>query len=212
MVVGKYRRKTLQFSDKRVKLMNEILNGIRIIKFYAWEKPFSKHVDKHREDELKALTMLSYISAIGFSLILLSVPVIQPVIVFATYVKINVEPLDAAKAFTTIALFNLMRFPFAFMPMGLLQLVQAMISIRRMEFYLQLPELVDYVENIPPPMKKKRGSRKSSVKKSVVDESSDVTDTKLTLVDINCLIKKGELVAVVGKVGSGKSSFLSLLL
>merc|ERR1719401_974209 len=113
-----------------------------------------------------------------------------------------------------------------------------------MEFYLQLPELVDYVENIPPPssddpeskeegsisiidgrfswldsdqykpppMKKKRGSRKSSVKKSVVDESSDVTDTKLTLVDINCLIKKGELVAVVGKVGSGKSSFLSLLL
>merc|ERR1712129_385573 len=119
-----------------------------------------------------------------------------------------------------------------------------MISIRRMEFYMQLSELVDYVENIPPPssddpeskeegsisivdgkfswldsnqytpppMKKKRGSRSPSVKKTVVDEASDVKDTKLTLVDINCLIKKGELVAVVGKVGSGKSSFLSSIL
>ena len=36
-VVGKMRRKVLKYSDLRVKMMNEILAGIRIIKFYAWE-------------------------------------------------------------------------------------------------------------------------------------------------------------------------------
>lgn len=35
-VVSKMRRKVLKYSDLRVKMMNEILNGIRIIKFYAW--------------------------------------------------------------------------------------------------------------------------------------------------------------------------------
>jgi hypothetical protein len=35
-VVSKMRLKVLKYSDLRVKMMNEILSGIRIIKFYAW--------------------------------------------------------------------------------------------------------------------------------------------------------------------------------
>jgi hypothetical protein len=69
--------------------MNEILNGIRIIKFYAWERPFGKEVGRIRQKELDALTRLAYTSAIGFSLILLSAPIIQPILVFLTYVAIN---------------------------------------------------------------------------------------------------------------------------
>jgi ATP-binding cassette subfamily C (CFTR/MRP) protein 1 len=76
-IVGKMRRKVLKYSDLRVKMMNEILSGIRIIKFYAWEKPFKKEVGMLREKELKALTNLAYVSAVGFSLILLSAPIIQ---------------------------------------------------------------------------------------------------------------------------------------
>lgn len=97
--------------------MNEILSGIRIIKQYAWERPFSKEVSELRGKELEALTKLAYTSAIGFSLILMSAPLIQPILVFLTYVSIQDEPLDATTAFTTVALFNIMRFPFAFMPM-----------------------------------------------------------------------------------------------
>lgn len=102
-------------------------------------------MDKVRESELKALTKLAYVSAIGFSLILLSAPILQPILVFLTYVSIQDKPLDAATAFTTVALFNIMRFPFAFMPMGLLQYIQSKISLRRIERYLQLPELPEYV-------------------------------------------------------------------
>lgn len=38
------RLKTAQMSDKRIGLMNEIIQGIQVIKMYAWEKPFGKLV------------------------------------------------------------------------------------------------------------------------------------------------------------------------
>jgi len=131
-------------------MMNEILAGIRIIKFYAWEKPFKKEVGELRDKELRALTTLAYVSAIGFSLILLSAPIIQPILVFLTYINVQDEPLTAATAFTTVALFNIMRFPFAFLPMGMLQFIQSRISLRRLGNYLQLPELEKYVVSEPP--------------------------------------------------------------
>ena len=61
--------------------------------------------------------MVAYIIAVGFTLILMAAPVIQPVLIFYTYIKKG-DSLTAATAFTTIALFNLMQFPFAFLPMG----------------------------------------------------------------------------------------------
>lgn len=244
-LLGKYRRKTLIYTDKRVKLMNEIMNGIRIIKFYAWEKPFQQEVDKYRKAELKALTKVAYVTAVGFSLILLSVPIIQPVIVFLTYTRISSVPLDAAKAFTTISLFNMMRFPMAFLPMGLLQYIQAKISIQRIEMYLLLPDLKPYVqEEVPEEItdEKSRECGSVTIKNgnfSWIDDNavgkfnSSVTDTKnarrsilkktlndsssngrkrMTLIDINITIEAGSLVAVVGSVGSGKSSLLSAIL
>jgi ABC-type multidrug transport system fused ATPase/permease subunit len=271
-IVSKMRRKVLKYSDLRVKMMNEILTGIRIIKFYAWEKPFGKEVGQLRQKELQALTNLAYTTAVGFSIILLSTPIIQPIIVFLTYVKIQDEPLTASTAFTTVALFNIMRFPFAFMPMGLLQYIQSKISLKRLERYLALPELANYVENDPHPdaptessmaksasitikngnfswidpdapevkpvqeekpkkekKKKRRGSTKnngedddkssknlsrsnSSVSLSSIGSGSTRGGGGITLQDINCEIESGSLVAIVGSVGSGKSSFLSAML
>lgn len=264
-IVSKQRREVLKYSDLRVKMMNEILSGIRIIKFYAWERPFGKEVGDLRGKELKALTKLAYTSAIGFSLILMAAPLIQPVLVFVTYVAIQDEPLTASTAFTTVALFNMMRFPFAFLPMGLLQYIQSKISLSRLERYLDLPELSEYVEPNPPPSateseaaygsitvngtfswvdpdagpvrpiqdekpKKVRKSKKKGRKSadeisssmhsinsggSRSSEATELTSSKgsvITLRDINCHIPSGSLVAVVGTVGSGKSSLLSAIL
>lgn len=264
-IVAKQRREVLKYSDLRVKMMNEILAGIRIIKFYAWERPFGKEVGGLRSNELAALTRLAYTSAIGFSLILMSAPIIQPILVFLTFVQIQSEPLDPATAFTTVALFNIMRFPFAFLPMGLLQYIQSRIALKRLERYLDLPELSKYVESSYPPdstelddPKRQLGSisicdgtfawvdpdakpirdiqedpkkmKKDSKKKSSDGESesdmrssahsgvsSTVSDCTpkgptVTLQDLNFTIEAGSLVAVVGIVGSGKSSLLSAIL
>jgi ATP-binding cassette, subfamily C (CFTR/MRP), member 1 len=284
-VVAKMRRKVLKYSDMRVKMMNEILTGIRIIKFYAWEKPFGKEVSRVRAHEMDALTKLAYTVAVGFSIILMSTPIVQPILVFVTYVNIQDAPLTAATAFTTVALFNLMRFPFAFMPMGLLQYIQSKISLKRLERYLTLPELNPYVVDTPPPdtpedspyaksgsitiqdgsfgwidpdgpeikpvqdeepskkkkqKKDRRKSRRKSTTTTATDEeakdeaamsasihsaiSSAYSEESgasgaagkgtgiITLQNITCQIKPSQLVAVVGAVGSGKSSLLSAIL
>merc|ERR1712127_685947 len=95
---------------------------------------------------MKALTKLSFTAAVGFSMIMLSAPIIQPILVFTTFVNIQDERLTASKAFTTVALFNIMRFPFAFLPMGMLQYIQSRISLGRINFLMELEELEDYVE------------------------------------------------------------------
>ena len=39
-----YKKKIMSnYTDLRIKIMNEILQGIRLIKFYVWEKPFKKN-------------------------------------------------------------------------------------------------------------------------------------------------------------------------
>ena len=123
LLLNQIRKLKVKVTDTRVKLMNEILSGIRVLKYYAWERAFSEKVDVVREEELQLLKQLAYVVAIGFTLISMSAPIVQPILIFFTYIKLG-NTLDAATAFTTISLFNVMQFPFAFLPMGLAQYSQ----------------------------------------------------------------------------------------
>lgn len=40
MFIGRLTGKLMNEKDKRVKLMSEIIRGIRVIKYYVWEKYF----------------------------------------------------------------------------------------------------------------------------------------------------------------------------
>ena len=42
------RGKTAKRTDERISLMNEIINGIKVIKMYAWESSFAKLIEKTR--------------------------------------------------------------------------------------------------------------------------------------------------------------------
>jgi hypothetical protein len=86
--------------------------------------------------------------AIGMSLILMSAPVIQPVLIFAVFTSAMNKSLDSATAFTTIALFNILRFPFAVMPMGFLQYMNCKVSSLRMSKFLAKKTLVSYLSEV----------------------------------------------------------------
>jgi ATP-binding cassette subfamily C (CFTR/MRP) protein 1 len=49
--------------DDRVKLMNEILTGIKVLKLYAWEKSFQNQIMKIRQEEIVILKKAAYLSA-----------------------------------------------------------------------------------------------------------------------------------------------------
>lgn len=259
-----YRKKLLILKDGRVKLMNEILAGIRIIKYYAWEIAFEGKVNEIRNRELGVLYYIALVVAVGFTLIFSSVPVVQPILVFFTYISLGNE-LTAAKAFTTIALFNVMQLPFIFLPMGLAQYSQSIVSCERMLKFFSNEELSYYVsdgsDGYQPESKPGEPSRPVIEMSDaevfwldLTDEQIDdgkaltvlagnekairsepqtyvMSDHKIddsmsidfnaqyplnrsihTLMDMNVRIMPGQLVAVVGSVGSGKSSFLSALL
>ena len=44
-----HRTKAIHWMDERVKVMNEVIAGMRVIKMYTWENSFSKWVRKIRK-------------------------------------------------------------------------------------------------------------------------------------------------------------------
>ena len=64
--------------------MNEILHGIRVIKFYAWEAHFSEKIDVLREGELKNLKGRKYLDAMCVYF-WATTPVLISILTFTTY-------------------------------------------------------------------------------------------------------------------------------
>lgn len=132
-------------TDKRVKFMNEILAGIRVIKYYAWEAAFKEKVEAIRFQELKYIKRIQYVFAVAFSLLFLATPIMLPVLVFFVFIKLGNE-LDSATAFTTIALFGLLQMPLLFLPIALVNYSQACVSMDRIKAFLVCTELDQYVQ------------------------------------------------------------------
>lgn len=141
--------KQMKYKDRRVKLMNEILNGMKVLKLYAWEPSFEKRVLDVRDDEIKALRTAAYLNA-GFSFIWTCAPYLISLSTFATYVLISPDNvLDAQKAFVSLSLFNIMRTPFTMLPMLVTSLVQTIVSVKRINKFMNSDEIVPSVDHDP---------------------------------------------------------------
>ncbi|XP_033956822.1 ATP-binding cassette sub-family C member 2 [Pseudochaenichthys georgianus] len=196
--------KSMKFKDKRLKIMNEILNGMKILKLYAWEPSFQKQVEDIREKELKVMKKFAYLSSISV-FVFNTAPALVSLATFAVFVGVSPSNiLTAEKAFTSISLFNLLRFPLAMLPMLIAAIVQMTVSKKRLEKFLGGEDLkTDVVLHDP--------SFNTAV--SVRDGSfAWERQSEPLLKNVSLDIKPGRLVAVVGAVGSGKSSLMSALL
>ncbi|XP_029140029.1 canalicular multispecific organic anion transporter 1 [Protobothrops mucrosquamatus] len=196
--------KNMNHKDERMKIMTEILNGIKILKFFAWELSFQKQVEKIRALELKGLLHFFHLQSVGI-FVFSCAPFLVSVATFAVYVMIDENNiLDAQKAFTSIALFNILRFPLAMFPLTLSSMVQVKVSTDRLERYLGSEDLNTSAiwHNSTPAC-----AVKFHEASFAWEQDSDVT-----VKDITLEIARGSLVAIVGSVGSGKSSLISAML
>ena len=55
------RKKGLKFTDKRVRIITEVLQGIRLIKFYAWEAFYVQQIGMLRTKEVQTIRMSAYV-------------------------------------------------------------------------------------------------------------------------------------------------------
>lgn len=127
--------------DKRTKLMNEILSGIKVLKLYAWETSFMRRIDNLRNKELESLRKQAWLS--GFMVFAFtSAPFLVSLASFATHVLSDpTNVLDANKAFVSLSLFNILKLPMAFLPMLVSFTAMFFVSLNRVNKYLRSDEL-----------------------------------------------------------------------
>uniref|UniRef100_A0A8C5II32 Canalicular multispecific organic anion transporter 2 n=1 Tax=Junco hyemalis TaxID=40217 RepID=A0A8C5II32_JUNHY len=195
----------MRYKDSRIKLMNEILGGIKVLKLYAWEPSFSEKVLEIRKNELKVLKKSAYLNSLS-TFAWISAPFLVALTTFAVYVSVDEKNiLDAEKAFVSLSLFNILKFPLSMLPQVISNIAQTSVSLKRIQQFLSHDEL-----------------NPNCVEKKVIAPGNAISvrnatfswgkELKPTLKDINMLIPSGSLVAIVGHVGCGKSSLVSALL
>ncbi|GAB0095977.1 multidrug resistance-associated protein 1 [Sergentomyia squamirostris] len=188
--------------DNRVKMMNEILSGMKVLKLYAWEPSFENNIKDIREQEMSVLLKMAYYSAGTFFAWTLA-PFLVSLACFTTYVFMDENhQLTATTVFMSLALLNILRMPMVMFPMIITMSMQAWVSITRINKFMNSEELnPDNVTHNP---------HKSAIK--VENGIFTWGEDDVTLKNINMEVSKGGLAAVVGPVGCGKSSLISALL
>uniref|UniRef100_A0A3P9QDA4 ATP-binding cassette sub-family C member 10 n=1 Tax=Poecilia reticulata TaxID=8081 RepID=A0A3P9QDA4_POERE len=212
-------KQMLKYKDNRVKLMTEILFGIRVIKFYNWEPHFTQKVAKYREQELAHLKNLKYLDAMCVYT-WAALPVVICVLTFVTYVLLG-HQLTAAKVFTTVALVGMLIMPLNAFPWVLNGILEAKVSLERIQRFFKLTnqDLEAYYTRVS-----SEDTDQTSVLLSratfswrlpdggeVGETGSEAGTGSLLLQNLNLHVAKGSLVVVVGKVGCGKSSLLAAI-
>ncbi|KAI9188630.1 P-loop containing nucleoside triphosphate hydrolase protein [Polychytrium aggregatum] len=256
----RYRKDLVEITDKRVKLTQEILQGIRVVKFFHWEPTFLERIFSQRSAELKKVASVNMIEGVN-STIGFVVPVTASIVTFVVY-SLTTDSFNASTIFSALSLFNALRIPAFIFPMIFSSFADAKVAIDRLQEFLEAPEIdfeptVDkamepsvsidrgefvwcppYAEPATPLPANKSRLRFAFPKKQAVpakalesetfdrkdhepemagehaDSESDVIaapETQGRLSSVNIQLKRGSLCAVVGPVGSGKSSLLSAL-
>ncbi|XP_048239875.1 multidrug resistance-associated protein 1-like [Haliotis rufescens] len=202
--LGKYQTQLMEQKDIRMKMVNEVLSGMKILKLYAWEDSYKEKVKEVRDRELAILLKSSLISSsLTFSWTV--APYMVSLVTFLTYIYITEDHyLNPQTAFVAISLFNILRFAVNMLPMVLTDVVKAVISVRRISKYLSRDDLDESSTGFDPLQDEAIVIRNATF--------SWTTEMEPTLKGINLKIKDGHLLAVVGQVGSGKSSLVSAIL
>uniref|UniRef100_A0A4W6BT85 ATP-binding cassette sub-family C member 5 n=1 Tax=Lates calcarifer TaxID=8187 RepID=A0A4W6BT85_LATCA len=111
-----FRKKCVVVTDRRVRLMNEILSCIKFIKMCCWEDAFAQNVHKVRSEERGILERAGVVQSLTVGVAPIVV-VIASVCTFTLHMALGYD-LTAAEAFTVVAVFNSMTFALKVTPLA----------------------------------------------------------------------------------------------
>uniref|UniRef100_A0A4W5PPM5 Multidrug resistance-associated protein 4 n=1 Tax=Hucho hucho TaxID=62062 RepID=A0A4W5PPM5_9TELE len=191
---------TAALTDNRIRTMNEVVSGIRIIKMYAWEKPFAALVDEVRRKEISKIMKSSYLRGLNMASFFVASKIIV-FITFTVYVLMG-NRISASRVFVAVSLYGAVRLTVTlFFPNAIEKVSEALISIRRIKNFLMLEE-VRMVQDLGLP---------DVVHPLIPLWSLQALDSP-TLQNLSFTLRSEQLLAVIGPVGAGKSSLLSTIL
>ncbi|QKX61086.1 uncharacterized protein TRUGW13939_08232 [Talaromyces rugulosus] len=195
--------------DSRTRLMTEILNNMKSIKLYAWNKAFMAKLNHIRNDlELNTLRKIGATQAVA-NFTWSSTPFLVSCCTFTVFVLTNDRALTTEIVFPALTLFNLLTFPLTIFPMLITAIIEASVAVNRLTDYFTADELQSDAVLF----------QEAATHNG--DESIRIRDASFTwnkyqagnvLENINLSARKGELTCILGRVGAGKSSLLQSIL
>ncbi|KAF6216023.1 hypothetical protein GE061_000360 [Apolygus lucorum] len=212
-----FRGKIARESDERIRLTDEILAGIHVIKMYAWEKPFVALLDAARKRELRFVRFANTVRAV-YMTFNLSTTRVAIFITLATYVLSGYN-ISAAQVFKIGSYYGILAQTMtSIFVRGVAEVAECRVSMRRLQNYLLQDEVKESSRNkessgkdIGKHEEMNGTSREAIIVKDL--NASWMHDTSTTnLKDLSFTVRKQQLVGIIGSVGSGKSSVLQLLL
>ncbi|KAG0305090.1 Multidrug resistance-associated protein 1 [Dissophora globulifera] len=254
----KAKSEKLAATDERVRLMNELLSGMKVIKLYGWNDSFRERVSVYRRRELVTLRKIG--TAFSFlSIMFQSVPLLVSLISFSVFASVggpNLTPgdINPQRIFVSISLFGLLARPIGMLSHIIAEIIGVRVATIRMQKFLLAeevsPDTTDIIKTLPDdpsaPLveikdgvfaweqegpeieneKEKKAREKLEAKKQkqlekeAIKAGKPIPEKELpveknygpTLVDINLTIARGNLSAIVGRVGQGKTSLLSAII
>ncbi|KAG8803549.1 hypothetical protein FRC16_004675 [Serendipita sp. 398] len=224
-VVVKAQDDLMKARDERVALMNEILGGIRMLKFMAWERSFEKRVLKVRDKELSH-QWRNYVIETLFNATWQFSPIVTTVIAFWHYTVIRAIPLTPSIAFTALTVFTELRYALGVLPETFINVLQSWVSLRRIAKYLSTQEISSvqplHEQNstialnsatITWPHERVGSALTTGTSTPAISGSSTNTPRRrFVLIDLTLNFPQGGLSLICGKLGSGKTLLLLALL
>ncbi|KAL7752385.1 hypothetical protein RI367_001919 [Sorochytrium milnesiophthora] len=215
-VVMREQTTKLTQADMRLRLMSELIAGMKTVKLYATESYFAKRIMSHRDTEQRALRTVYT----GFSVVfgvMITLPLLMSVISFWVYALIAPAdaPLDTARIFVSLSYFYVMDDPIHSLFDVFQTASRATVSCRRIAEFLDSEEIEPgatvfnrQASKAPIAVLVEKGSFAWSTAGGEQKDSGE----QFTLADIDLTFARGTLTAVTGRVGQGKSSLLHALL
>ncbi|KAI2795848.1 Multidrug resistance-associated protein 7 [Blomia tropicalis] len=209
--IGTYSQEMMKWKDRRIKMMSEVLRGIRTIKMHFWEQSFINRIQIFRTNEMKYLRWRKYLDALCVYF-WATTPVIISSLVFGTFAYVyGSDRLTASKVFTSLALLSMLIMPLNALPWVLNGLIEALVSVRRLEKFFELNETHPQEEWNILERNENKAFELNDCKFDYFNNMDEGNDNfKLGPISLN--VSHQSFIAVIGKVGSGKSSLLKSLL
>lgn len=201
-------------TDGRIQVTNEVLQNIRIIKYFAWEQRFAQNVDDKRRVELKALRSRFLVWACAL-IVWYAVPMIITACSFLIYTTVEKKPLIPSVAFTALSLFSILRYPLDKLADMMAHILESKVSVDRVERFLNEEETGKYEQL------SRTGDEQGDEAAVGFDnatltwagkEDAIMENTAFRMINLDLRFRPGGLNLVVGPTGSGKTSLLMALL
>lgn len=201
----------MRYGDKRIKLIKEIMEGITLIKVRGWEAIFLQRLEVIRQTQLGYLKTFN-MSITGFVVVGQLAMTLVPMASISLFGK-EMGTITAARVFPAISFFVMLVEPLVALPQLLSAITVAVTSWKRIYKFLTSNEFSPLSDTHKATIAEEPIRIMDGSFRWVRKGDDDATEkSKPFMHGINVSIKKGSLTAIVGNVGSGKSSLLSAML